>query len=136
MKKFLRLLACILVVASFFCITTYAFDTVRVDVVELLGTEVAGIGLLKCTGPADYVTYTETEAFAAGTDDDDFVFVYLIYNEYNPELSREIEKWNDGPNYIAAWIRDQGYNPDQVSSQHGIWRSGVYYWGEAEIDYS
>ena len=138
MKKFLRLLACILMLASVFCLSTYAATWVNLVVPNVTNPNKGsgGTGLLKCFDSPDYKTYAETVANSRGSSSDDYVFVVVFFDEYNPELSREVEQFYDGESFTNASIFDYGLNPDRVLSEHGIRRGDDIYYGEALIDYT
>ncbi len=138
MKKVFRLLACILILASVFCLSTYAATWVNLVLPNVSdpGKDSGGTGLLKCFDSPDYKTYAETVANSSGSGYFDFIYVYVLFDEYNPELSREVGRYHDQGSYTTAYVFDYGFNPDRVSSEHGIRRGDDVYYGEALIDYT
>lgn len=134
MKKIIASILFITILTSLASIVVFA-DRARCDVVSLFDEGVvAGDGFMNYFGAPTHRTYLETNADYPGSYPSDAVYVELTFQETVDELTQVFELWNEGPDYITAYvIGEYAYNPTDIEGYHIIIRGDEIFAGETSL---
>ena len=134
MKKIIAAILFITILTSLASIVVFA-DRARCDVVSVFDEGVvAGDGFMNYFGAPTHRTYLETNADYLGSYPNDAVYVELTFRETVDELTQVFELWNEGPDYITAYvIGEYAYNPTDIIGCHIIIRGDEIFVGDTSL---
>lgn len=74
---------------------------------------------------SDTYSATGNTVASSGRSGDDFVYVKISFDEYNPKFDASYENENTGENATSVSVSATGWNPDDVYGNHVIKRNGA-----------